>query len=291
WYTEGIAELLATHRLAAPAEQPAAPKAAGAFVPTPIPKRAGDVEQLGRIERIRQLRKAVECPGLEEVLATPASRHQDLSAYAGSWAAVALFSLHPRHSAVFKAIERGALDATFTDRLIAQAGFDADLAARDFDAFTDDLDYGYDFTRSAVDWDPGRPLDGLRRVDVQSGRGWQNSGWSLRKGEQASLSTSGRCTIGIIPAGGTSPEVRLETEPAGISLRWYRGRPLGRLLVAQWVDEPPGGGRPRFVVLAEGAGGACKAATDGPLSCKLNEPPGEFDDDEGSLTAEFRLEP
>lgn len=294
WYTEGIAELLATHRLApATSGSPAtsAEQPAGSFVPTPIPQRAGDVEQLGRIERLRHLRKAEECPGLAEVLATPASRHRDLSAYAGSWAAVALFALHPRHAAAFQAVERGPLDATFTDRLFGTAGFDADLAARDFDAFTDDLDYGYDFTRSAIDWAPGRPLDGRRVVDVQSGRGWQNSGWSLRKGERASLSAGGRCTIGVLPPRGTSPGVRLETEPAGISLRWYRGRPLGRLLVAQWVDEPPGGGRPRFVVLVEGAGGGFTAAADGPLHCKLNEPPGELADDEGCLEAEFRLEP
>ena len=294
WYTEGIAELLATHRLEAEASrEPAtrAESASGAFVPTPIPQRADDVEQLGRIERLRKLRAAAICPGLDEVLATPAALHRDLSAYAGSWAAVALFALHPRHAAVFATVQQGPLDATFTDRLRAAPGFDADIAARDFDAFTDDLDYGYDFSRSAIDWSPGRPLDDLRTVDVQGGRGWQNSGWSLRRGERASWTASGRCTIGFLPADGSRPTVRLETEPAGISLRWYRGRPLGRLLVAQWVDEPAGGGRPRFVVIAEGAGGDCTAVADGPLYCRLNERPGELADDEGSLKAEFRREP
>ena len=46
WYTEGIAELLATHRLSE-----------GRFIATPVPLDADDVEQLGRIEAIRALRE------------------------------------------------------------------------------------------------------------------------------------------------------------------------------------------------------------------------------------------
>jgi hypothetical protein len=77
--------------------------------------------------------------------------------------------------------------------------------------------------------------------------------------------------------------VRLETEADGISLRWYRGRPLGRLLVAQWVERPDDGGRPRFVVLAAGARATFTASVDGPLYCKLNEPPGALADNAGRL--------
>jgi len=75
----------------------------------------------------------------------------------------------------------------------------------------------------------------------------------------------------------------LQSEADGISLRWYRGRPLGRLLAAQWVANPPDGGRPRFVVLAEGAAGDFTAVTDGPLYLKINEPPGELADNTGAL--------
>jgi len=64
----------------------------------------------------------------------------------------------------------------------------------------------------------------------------------------------------------------LESEPGGISIEWYRGRPSGRLLAAQWA-EPDDGSRPRFVVVAEGAAGDFTAVADGPLF-KVNEPPG-----------------
>ena len=46
WYTEGIAEWLATHRLATGIPQ---------FQHTPVPVTPEDVEQLGRIEMIRRL--------------------------------------------------------------------------------------------------------------------------------------------------------------------------------------------------------------------------------------------
>ncbi|MFM7244354.1 MAG: hypothetical protein ACKO40_09310, partial [Planctomycetaceae bacterium] len=162
WYNEGIAEYLATHRL----------DAAGRFASTPIPARADDVEQLGRIERIRELRAAATAPGLADVLAVEPAVHHDIAAYASSWAAVALLRGHPAYATSFAALERGRLDPDFNDGLAAMPGFDAARAARDFDALTDDLDYGYDFARCAVDWSPGRPLDGPARVAVRAGRGW-----------------------------------------------------------------------------------------------------------------------
>jgi len=277
WYMEGIAEYLATHRL----------NDEGRFVPTPLPLQASDVEQLGRIEKIRTLRAAGTCPGLEDVFATPAVNHRDLSAYAASWAAVALLSRHPEHARSFAAAERGTLDGAFTERLRASPGWDAEQTARDFDAFTDEIDYGYDFSRSRVDWAPGQPLDTLQAITVASSRGWQNSGWSLRKGARHGVNVTGRCTIGLRESTLAEPSVRLETEADGISLRWYRGRPLGRLLVAQWVDQPGDGGRPRFVVLAEGGHGEFTAATDGVAYFKLNEPPGELADNDGHLTVEI----
>lgn len=274
WYNEGIAEFLATHRVE---PSPAGPR----FVPTPLPDRPGDVEQLGRIEAIRDLRQAGMAPGLDAVLATPVGRHGEIADYAGSWAAVALFSLHPAYAAGFASIERGPLGPDFNARLADIPGYDPTRAARDFDAFTADIDYGYDFTRSAIDWSPGTPLTAQRRCNVQAGRGWQNAGAALIAGRGYTLRASGRCRLGVVG------DMTIETEPAGISLDWYRGRPLGRLLAAQWVESPPGGGRPAFIVLGEGAEATFTAATDGPLYLKLNEPPADLANDEGRFTIDL----
>ncbi|MFM7206035.1 MAG: hypothetical protein ACKO4T_05110 [Planctomycetaceae bacterium] len=274
WYHEGIAEYLATHRLEAGPRGPA-------FVAASLPARASDVEQLGRIEELRDLRRSGRVPSLQQVLETPPGNHRALADYAASWAAVALLARHPAYAEAFAAVERGPLDGTFNQRLASMPGFDAERAARDFDAFTDDLDYGYDMTRSAIDWTAGGPLDGPTEVRVAAGRGWQNTRVALAKADRCDLRARGRCTLGRLG------DVVIETEPDGISLDWYRGRPLGRLLAAQWVDVPAEGGRPRFVVLGAGADAALEAVTDGPLYLKINESPGDLADDAGEFAVEI----
>lgn len=280
WYTEGIAEFLATHRLR-PAG--AVGPGAGAFEPTPMPQRAADVEQLGRIETLRAARAAGTPPTLREVFDTPAAVHHDLRSYAASWAAVAMLALHPAHAKTFAAAERAALDGGFTARLARSEGWDEARTARDFAAFTDDIDYGYDFARSAVDWSPGTPLATARRTDVAADRGWQNTGVSLATGRRCAVAARGRVTVGVLRETPAGAPVTLESEPDGISIRWYRGRPIGRLLAAQWV-EPAGGGAGRFAILGEGREATCTAIADGPLFLKLNEPPGELRDNAGSFS-------
>ena len=63
-----------------------------------------------------------------------------------------------------------------------------------------------------------------------------------------------------------------------------RGRPAGRLLVAQWGEVEPDS-RPRFLILAEGAETEFLAVADGPLYLMLNESPGHLGDNTGSYTA------
>jgi hypothetical protein len=278
WYTEGIAEFLATHRLDSGTDGPV-------FVATPIPAQATDVEQLGRIEEIRELRAQGRMPSLAEVLATPPGDHRSLSDYAASWAAVVLFREHPTYADSFATIERGPLSTDFNDRLAAMAGFQREQAGRDFDALTDEIDYGFDLMKSAIDWSPGRVVEAPTRAEVAAGRGWQNVTVSLASGRRYELRATGRCALGRVG------DVTVETEPDGISLDWYRGRPRGKLLAAQWVESPPDGGRPRFVVLGDGASATITAMTDGPLFFKLNEPPGDLADDAGSLAVEITRAP
>jgi len=264
WYTEGIAECLATHRLDE-----------GRFVHTPIPRSADDVEQLGRIEHLRKLVRSGRAPTLRDVFATAPAEHRSIEDYAAGWTAVAMLSGHPRYAAGFAAIERGPLDAAFTERLSRIEGWDAAVAARDFAAFLDDLDYGYDFAKSAVDWKAAPPLESQTQFPVAAGRGWQHAGVSLEAGARYSLTASGRSQLARIGSR------EIQSGPDGISLDWYRGRPIGRLLVAQWVEEP--GRQPGFRVLAEGSKAEFTAATNGPVYLRINEAPAAFSDSNGTL--------
>ena len=279
WYTEGIAEFLATHRLERDAD------GVERFVLEPLPARADDVEQLGRIEMLGRQRAAGTPPRLEAVLAAPAGDHRDIAAYASSWAAVVLFAGHPAFARSFAACERGPLDPGFTARLAATPGWDPARAARDYDAFIADVDYGYDFERMAVDWSPGRPLDGPAGCTVEAGRGWQNTGVALEPGGRCRIAARGRVRLGEVPAEAGAAATPIESEADGISLRWYRGRPVGRLLAAQWVEPP---GKPAgFVVLGAGAAPEVMAAAAGPLYLKVNEAPGDLADSTGAYTVEM----
>ena len=59
------------------------------------------------------------------------------------------------------------------------------------------------------------------------------------------------------------------------------------MLAAQWVESPTDGGSPRFAVVGEASSATITATTDGPLFCKLNEPPGNLADDAGSFSVEI----
>lgn len=283
WYNEGIAEYLATHKL-----EPGRTPGTSEFVSTPIPERAEDVEQLGRIEKMQELRALQRAPSLADVLAWPPGNHKVAADYAASWAAVAMLAQHPSYGKSFATLERGRLGPDFNDRLVKMTGWDGTRASRDFDAFTCDIDYGYDFPRMAIDWSAGKPLSGSREIKVDAARGWQNTGLALTSGKRYAFKATGRVGLGSATDEPSHQKIPLEGEAEGITLAWYRGRPTGRLLVGQWVDTPQSGGRPRFEVLADGGTGEFAAIADGPLFMRLNGPPGQLATRTGTLSVTVR---
>jgi hypothetical protein len=274
WYTEGIAEFLATHRLERGAD------GREHVVIAPLPLWPGDVEQLGRIETLRSARRP---PALAEVMTAARKGHRDISAYAADWAAVTFLARHPAFAGQFAAAERGPLDAEFNARLASQPGWNQALAAREFAFFTSEVDYGWDFARTAVDWSPGRPLVVPARVTVDAARGWQNTGLSLAQGGRCRIAAGGR--VRLEEPRDQAAAVPIESEADGITLRWYRGHPAGRLLAAQWVEQADG--RAGFVVLAAGAAAEITAAVAGPVYLTVNDAPRYRADNTGGYTVDL----
>jgi hypothetical protein len=278
WYNEGIAEYLATHRLERGAN------GGLRFVLTPLPAQPDDVEQLGRIEKLRELRSERGLPALDTVLALPVGRHGAIADYAASWAAVAMLANHPAYARGFAALERGPLGPDFNARLAALPGWDPARAARDYAAFIDDIDYGWDFSRMAIDWSPGLPLTRRVTLAVDASQGWQNPGVAAAAGRRYAFTATGRVGLGSVTDAISRTVTPLESEADGISLEWYRGQPTGRLLIGQWVERSAEGEPPRFVVLASGAQGELTAAADGPLFLRLNGPPGRLAARNGTIS-------
>ena len=134
---------------------------------------------------IRRLRQSAEAPSLDEVFARKPTLHGTVGSYASAWAVVAFLARCPRYQEVFAVTEQQPLDADFTRRLTTQPGWNGATASRDFDAFTADLDYGFDCSRMTINWSSGRRLPAAgATATVTAARGWQNSGWQLEAGRQ-----------------------------------------------------------------------------------------------------------
>lgn len=274
WYTEGIAEWLATHRLV---------KEGKIFEHTPIPSSPNDVEQLGRIETIHRLFNAGQATGIQDVFRLRPTRHGTINSYALAWSVVAFLATHPRYQEAFVAMEQGPFGERMTHRLTTHAGWNSVVASRDFNAFISELDYGYDTESMVVDWSQGDPVtDKWLTTSVVANRGWQNPSWCLEAGQRYRLQTTGLCSVGTIQGG--DGQLDLESTADGISFDWYRGKPLGRLLVAQWVNK---GSQSNFELIGEGAEINITACHSGPLFLKINNLPGRLRECRGEICVQI----
>ena len=102
--------------------------------------------------------------------------------------------------------------------------------------FVAGIEYGDDIPRTAIDFGPGKPLPAAgAAVTLSAGRGWQNSGLQLESGARYRLTATGRYQV--------AKTTRIWwSEPGGVSIRYYQGRPLGILLAAVRPGEARGEG-------------------------------------------------
>jgi hypothetical protein len=148
--------------------------------------------------------------------------------------------------------------------------------------FVANLDYGYDFERMSVEYSAAAPLAAAgTRVAVAADRGWQASGVKLSAGATYRLHASGRYQVAQEPRA-------WECEPGGVTIRYYRGRPLGILLAAVRSEDsvapgPSGLLKPIVVGLET----TIKAPRDGALYLRVNDSAGSLSDNAGSLAVEI----
>jgi hypothetical protein len=142
------------------------------------------------------------------------------------------------------------------------------------------MEYGYDVSRAAIDFTPGQPLPPTgATLRVAADHGWQNSGVLLQGGTTYRLTAAGRYQVG------TKPQVWW-SEPGGVSLRWYQGRPLGILLAAVRPEKPVEKGPSAFLrPTAVGLGALLAPAQTGTLYLKINHSAAELADNAGELKA------
>jgi hypothetical protein len=273
WYMEGTAELLATHRL---------DSKTGNLTLGIMPRSRDDVPMLGRVKLIREAFADGRVKAFPEVMMIDNRKQLESEAYAWTWAAAKWLDSHPRYRDRFRALHKHVLDSNFNQ--VAERTFAADWPEllAEWQAYVASLDYGYDFARTAMNFQPGTPLrTGNRRVTIAADRGWQSTGVMLEDGKSYRIEASGRYQIATEQIQGALQP--WSCEPGGITLEYHAGRPLGMLLGA--VVDPRGSGTAGFAKpIAIGLGFELEPAQAGTLYVRVNDSAARLEDNRGSLT-------
>ncbi|RIK72860.1 MAG: hypothetical protein DCC68_25825 [Planctomycetota bacterium] len=282
WYSEGLAEHLATHRWAD-----------GQLTLRYFPKSREETPGLGRIKIVRDEFAAGKHPALATVMAYDTLAHRKNEPYAWSWAAVAFLDSHPRYRDRFGKLLAD-VDKDASAFTVAVRGlYETDLAAlqEEWQVYIASLEHDYDFERTAIDFTPGSDFSaGLKTMAVAADRGWQNTGVRLIAGKKYQLSASGRFQVASAPRPWMS-------EANGVSIRYYRERPLGMLLAAVRPDGdgalPLDGGTPSALLspISIGLAAELAPAQSGTLYFKINDSAGELHDNQGSLSVSIQAKP
>jgi hypothetical protein len=270
WYMEGVAELLATHRWQD-----------GKLELGYLPARRDEVPMWGRIKIVRDAYEARRAKSLKAILEYDADAHRENEPYGWCWAAATFLDRHPRYQKRFRQMVKYIRQPDFTAQFYRLVGSDWNDLAEEWQVFVAELDYGVDVARTAIDFAPGRALpEAGAKITVAADRGWQNSGVRLEAGTAYEVRASGRFQVADRPQ-------PWPCEPNGVSIRYYRGRPLGILLAAVRPDEPAS---PSALISPQtvGLGTTLVPKRSGTLFLRINDSNGELADNAGVLVVEVR---
>jgi len=294
WYMEGMAEYLGTNRLQD-----------GRLTLGVMPRNRDEVPLWGRIRLIQEATAKGLAPSLKKVTEFSATPKRLTEFYAWCWAAVTLFDQDPRYQKKFRSLVKFVNDEKAFKKEFHRL-FDADWPAlsEQWQLMTSNMEYGYDAARAAVDFTPGKPIKKAAALTVAADRGWQNTGVQLEAGTTYRLTASGRYQVGKgLPRPLAENEREGKTtdrssdskiwwcEPGGVTIRYYQGHPLGILLAAVRPEEPsPESDSVLLKPSVVGLGTTLSPEETGTLFLKINDSPGELDDNAGELKVEVRRE-
>ncbi len=270
WYMEGMAELLGTHRWQN-----------GELVSGYSPRSREEAPHWARVRIIQDDYTAGRGLPIDEVFGYGPQAHLKVEPYGWSWAAASFFDQHPAYQASFRAMYKHANDngPFFNEQFVSQIGRDRTRLDNEWQVYIDDMQYGYDVARSAIDFRESTALpDEGAEFKVSAERGWQSSGIQLKAGTKYQVTASGQFQI-------AKDSAVWPSEANGVTIRYHRDRPLGCLLgaVLNWKrrsSEPT----PLIKPIVLGSDGLLTPNQDGDLFLQLNDSPAERNDNIGGVT-------
>jgi hypothetical protein len=262
WYMEGMAELLGTHKLKD-----------GKLELLHFPQSRGEVPYLGRIKLVKEDVAKGRAMSLDAILAFDGGAHRRTEAYAWCWAATIFLASHPAYRDRFAELYKLLATDDFNRRVRAAYAEDWNNLAIEWREFVETIEYGHDIPRCLVRFAESAPVPATGTiVKLRCDAGWQQSGLKLEAGKTYRIRGKGRYQI-------AKTDKPWPAEPNGVTIRYWRGRPLGMLLGAVLDDKGEGLGE----IIEIGLDHTFTARRSGALYLKVNDSPGELGDNLGTL--------
>lgn len=269
WYREGIADFLATHSWEK-----------NRVVLGYMPKTRDEAPYWGRIKILKDAFASGNALMIQEVMRLETREYMRVDAYAWSWAAAAFLDSHPIFRQRFRELSKTTKDNTirFTRNFEQQVINELREMDEEWQLFIANIEYGYDFDRFAVVRQPGRPIPGSGAVaTIKADLGWQSTGYRVEAGQRYLINASGQCIVQ------SKPEV-WPAEPGGITMRYHKGEPLGKLMGNVRMDQAKPGLANLVTPLPIGLGRLVQPEGSGTLYLRINDSAAELADNEGDYS-------
>jgi hypothetical protein len=279
WFMEGLAELLGTHRWDGTTKR---------LTLGIMPRNREEVPNLGRLTIVHDEIAAGRLQTVGDIVNDAVRGYVTNNGYAWSWAFATFLDGHPKYQGRFRRLQQQVRSLTFNNEFRKTFQPDLPQLSREWQVFANELEFGTEVPRVAIDFAAGKPLaPGGAKVTVAADRGWQSSRVKLEAGKKYRLRASGRYTIASSPDadGVVKP---WPCEPGGVTIRYYRGRPLGMLLASVEPEVVPIGTRPPMLEpVPIGLDATLTSESGGTLYFRVNDSNGELADNASSLSVEI----
>jgi len=290
WYMEGMAEMIATHRRATDDSEPLSDTAPEEFTFSVMPVNR---MRFRGLERIIILQRDVKNKGVRSIAQirtmTGTDFRNSVEAYAWCWALCRFLDSHPTTQTDFRTLGRSFL--TTPPRESFEAFFaqtDANLET-EWALFASSIEHGYHFEPHAIDFLDGRPIgDELHMTEVDSRKSWQSTRVQVEAGRFYALSADGHFDLqspSTVVPGRTPEPSRWISEANGISIRYCRGQPLGRLLGAIHAAGQP---HSMLQTIPLGNKAMFTPTQSGTLYLRINDWPDSLANNQGLLSVSIR---
>ncbi len=265
WYTEGMAELLAVHRWQN-----------GQLTLNHSLRNRQEAEYWGRIKIVQDDCRAGKTLSLEDIFNFPPSVFREVRYYAWSWAACEFLSRHPLSDTAFARWPgKVALTAErFNQHVKSSIRPKRAALNRDWKLFVEEIEFGYDVDRGRLRDAVIAPESSTRFI-VQSGCSWQATSIQVQAGQQFEILPEGQFIVA------NRDGTPWPCESGGVTIEYYRGNPLGCLMVAVLADEDQTESLVQTVAI--GKGGPVQFDISGTICLRINESPSAMSDNEGQL--------